>query len=483
MLSALPPGAYTLRALRFGHQPAPAQQVRVEADRNAFFALSLLPLARLSDREMAEHARELTWLLRHRLRSVLEGRAPTVADARPLAPPRPWLGGLAGSVEMIAEPMVLATRADAGLADGPPVGFSVVRLDGRLAESAHLRLGGFVAQSGDAVWRTAAQLSLRPFEGHELTAEAAWGRALLRPAGLTLRDGASPQHGVGAIQVQDQWQIGPVKSSLGLRYSYVGFLADPNHLDPETWIEVQREDGTRARAGFSRRTLFPGGDPLSLSPLSTAPAGALVGWDARLRPERVTRYDLSVDRRLGRTAVAAHTFYETVQDPLQNLFDRRSLRIANGSGLATAGVGVSVTHSFGQVLRGSMTYTYGRGRREAAVGPPDDLRQPLAVGAAGFHDLVTRVETVIDRSGTRLLVLYRINALNPDSELPTLTTSRFDLQLRQGLPFLGSLTRADWEVLLAYRNLFYEATEGATLDELAVVDPPRRLLGGLSVRF
>ena len=117
------------------------------------------------------------------------------------------------------------------------------------------------------------------------------------------------------------------------------------------------------------------------------------------------------------------------------------------------------------------------------MGPPDDLRQPLAVGAAGFHDLVTRVETVIDRSGTRLLVLYRINALNPDSELPTLTTSRFDLQLRQGLPFLGSLTRADWEVLLAYRNLFYEATEGATLDELAVVDPPRRLLGGLSVRF
>ena len=64
-----------------------------------------------------------------------------------------------------------------------------------------------------------------------------------------------------------------------------------------------------------------------------------------------------------------------------------------------------------------------------------------------------------------------------------LNSARFDVQLRQGLPFLGSLTRADWEFLLAVRNLFYETTEGATLDEVAVLNPPKRVLGGISVRF
>ncbi len=57
------------------------------------------------------------------------------------------------------------------------------------------------------------------------------------------------------------------------------------------------------------------------------------------------------------------------------------------------------------------------------------------------------------------------------------------MQLGQGLPFLQTLTRADWEVLVAFRNLFYEAAEGATLDELVVLHPPKRVMGGISVRF
>jgi hypothetical protein len=38
-------------------------------------------------------------------------------------------------------------------------------------------------------------------------------------------------------------------------------------------------------------------------------------------------------------------------------------------------------------------------------------------------------------------------------------------------------------VLVAFRNLFYEASEGASLDELVVLHPPKRVLGGISVRF
>jgi hypothetical protein len=45
------------------------------------------------------------------------------------------------------------------------------------------------------------------------------------------------------------------------------------------------------------------------------------------------------------------------------------------------------------------------------------------------------------------------------------------------------VTRADWELLVAVRNMFYEPAEAGALDELAVVAPPTRVLGGISVRF
>ena len=41
-----------------------------------------------------------------------------------------------------------------------------------------------------------------------------------------------------------------------------------------------------------------------------------------------------------------------------------------------------------------------------------------------------------------------------------------------------------WEVMMAVRNLFYDDIEGASiLDEMAVIDAPRRVLGGVTVRF
>jgi len=118
------------------------------------------------------------------------------------------------------------------------------------------------------------------------------------------------------------------------------------------------------------------------------------------------------------------------------------------------------------------------------VGRARDL---LGYEEADFHDVVARFETFIDWSDTRVAAYYRFNTLSPEEDWrgghSASTNTRFDLQLTQGLPFLQTLTRADWEVLLAVRNLFYEAAEGATLDELVVLHPPTRVMGGISVRF
>jgi hypothetical protein len=103
---------------------------------------------------------------------------------------------------------------------------------------------------------------------------------------------------------------------------------------------------------------------------------------------------------------------------------------------------------------------------------------------AEFHDVGGRLETAFSRTDTRLVAYCRFNTLvSPEPGTAARRTTRFDVQLSQGLPFLGTLTRADWDVLVAFRNLFYEGDEGAVLDEVAVANPPRRVLGGISVRF
>ena len=43
---------------------------------------------------------------------------------------------------------------------------------------------------------------------------------------------------------------------------------------------------------------------------------------------------------------------------------------------------------------------------------------------------------------------------------------------------------ARWEMLLAVRNSFHEGTaESSVYDELLVVRPPKRVVGGLTLRF
>ena len=41
-----------------------------------------------------------------------------------------------------------------------------------------------------------------------------------------------------------------------------------------------------------------------------------------------------------------------------------------------------------------------------------------------------------------------------------------------------------WELMVAVRNLFYEDFENGTfLEEMAVIDSPARVLGGVTVQF
>jgi hypothetical protein len=516
-LPSLPAGSYTLRALAAGHLPAPARQVTVLPDRDSTFTVSLTPLklqpagadaAGAVDEADSEASRELRWLLRHKRRSVLEDQgAGAAADgatgegattqaldtSAASAHLASWLNDLGGTVEVMANPAGVGVGSVPLGFQAPPESFSLLQLKGRMGVGGSWSLGGLVADSESTTWRTAAEFIFDPGDGHEIQVGSGYGTRLFQPLVSGDREGRLDNRTVGAIFVQDRWQATEnVAYTAGARFSYIGFLDDRNHVDPFAAVEVKRDARTRVRGTVSSRTMVPGGDLLTLSVLGSAPAMAFAVMDEQLRPERAMRYELAVDQALGATTLSARTFYEGVEDQLVNAFSgpraARSLRIVNGGGLQARGMGLTVGRRFGDAFSGSVTYTYGHSWRRdpVAVVEAGALPDLFAYHDADFHDVVGRVETFIDWSDTRVIAFYRLNTLTPEVEgkkTSALANARFDVQVRQGLPFLGALTRADWEFLLAVRNLFYETSEGATLDEVAVLNPPKRVLGGISVRF
>jgi hypothetical protein len=518
-LPSLPAGSYTLRALAAGHLPAPARQVTVLPNRDSTFTVSLTPLkldpalpdkaAEAVAEEGSDATRELRWLLRHKRRSVLEEQGETIVadDATPddaltraatAGAPRlasSWLTDLGGTVEVMANPAGVGVGSVPLGFQAPPESFSLLQLKGRMGLGGSWSLGGLVADSESTTWRTAAEFIIEPGGGHEVQVGSGYGTRLFQPlvGNSGDREGRLDNRTVGAIFVQDRWQAAEnVAYTAGARFSYIGFLADRNHIDPFAAVELRRDEHTRVRGTVSSRTMVPGGDLLTLSVLGSAPAMAFAVMDDQLRPERAMHYELTVDQAVGSATLSARTFYEGVEDQLINAFTgpraARTLRIVNGGGVQARGMGLTVARRFGNAFSGSVTYTYGHSWRRDPVlvteaGALPDL---FAYRDADFHDVVTRVETFIDWSDTRVIAFYRLNSLTPEvdgKKTGALANARFDVQLRQGLPFLGGLTRADWEFLLAVRNLFYETSEGATLDEVAVLNPPKRVLGGISVRF
>jgi hypothetical protein len=376
-----------------------------------------------------------------------------------------------------------------GDADAIPASTSVVRLHGRLTDAISWSLSGLLAESESTTWRSAAEFLIEPGDGHAIEAGAGYGTRLLRPLYPLLGETSRENHSVGALFIRDTIEIGDrITASVGARYSYIGFVADANHINPSASFEARDDDGTRLRGTFAVHTVAPGGDLLTVSSLAAAPDMVFALVDEELRPERVTRFGFELERPMGRTSIGVHAFYERADDPLLNIAgvgeDGRTLRILNAPRLDSSGGGFSVTHRLSPAIQGSVSYTYGRSRRDG--GRPGPAFGLLDFERAGFHDVVARLDTFLRLTDTRLVAFYRLNSLSPDDGAGDQSTSvnrRFDFQLTQGLPFLAEMTQADWELLVAYRNLFYEEYEGAILDEVAVVNPPKRIMGGIAIRF
>ena len=103
-----------------------------------------------------------------------------------------------------------------------------------------------------------------------------------------------------------------------------------------------------------------------------------------------------------------------------------------------------------------------------------------------IHDFTTIARNRVPQSATRVFVLYKLNSgyIRADgSESQPGLDGRWDVQVSQGLPFMNFM-RAEWEMLVGVRNLFRDSfTETSIYDELLVARPPKRLVGGITVKF
>jgi hypothetical protein len=430
---------------------------------------------------MSEASRELRWLMRHKRRSVLESREYELEPGNEVEPSEPQVA-LGGTVEFATAPFNL--NSDPFARDTSTPGLGVLRLEGRLADLGHWHLAGLMAESEDTTWRAAAEFVVEPGGGHTIRAGSGYGLRFRKGAELSAASAHPDSRSLGAMFVEDRWDIGErFTAQAGLRYSFVGFVNNGNLLDPSLALEA-RADKTRIRGAFVSHTLVPGGDFLTLSTMSAAPVLA-ISQPQGLRPERLLRYEVLVDRSVGPTTFALQAFREDVDDRLVNFFGSSGeLRVVNGPGVSARGLSFMVGRHIGDAVKGSVAYTYGRATHRGGEPPFPGPQELLTDGS--FQEVVAQLETFVDVTDTRLAALYRVHSTKPDLDLgqPQTPVTRFDVQLTQGLPFLDSLTRAEWEFLLAFRNLLYEASDQASvLDEVAVVNPPKRIVGGIAVRF
>ena len=465
---------------------------------------------------------ETAWRLRHIKRSILKDRNSAVglADGEtPLPETAIAQSGFSSAASFAASVFAglpfsgevnLLTTGAAGAGDlfttvGLPRGVAYLSL-GAKAPGGEWSMRAAMSEGELSSWIVAGAFESRPSShsydfGVSYSTQEYQGRNPVALAAVS--DGS---RNVGEIYGVGRWQIAPrVGVEYGGRYAHYDYLEDRDLFSPRASVTVEPLRAVRVRASIAQRRLAPGAEEF-LSPRAAGPwlpperTFAPLGGPGPLdvfRVERARSLDFAVEREFdGAYVFGVRRFYQNVDDQLVTLFGldlpqgRRSVGhyyVASAGAVDTNGWAVRVsTLSTGRV-RGSLEYSRTNARwlsrgDMAAVAPwaPSAIRDL----ADELHDVTTSIETDIPETATRVFVLYRVNTgfSRPSGTLGPGLDGRFDLQVNQALPLTVAGTK--WEVLLGLRNLFRDPAEaGSVYDELLVVRPPTRVVGGVLVKF
>lgn len=320
-----------------------------------------------------------------------------------------------------------------------------------------------------------------------------------------LRDVTDGTRNAGALYGFDTFSISPILTlTYGARYARYDYLENSSLLSPRVALTVEPAPHFRISTMLSSRAVAPGAEefmPRMDSGIWLPPQRTFSSLVAGhpLEAERSNHMELEVEHDIAAATVSLRAFRQHVDDQLLTVFGSEvaggpsavgHYYMSNVGDVDASGLGAGVRAAIASRVHGSIEYTLTR----ASMSTPDNpglllLYAPSAVRRepGHIHDLSTSIETEVPETSTRVVVLYRIsNAFaRPASTLaqaPSLD-ARFDVQVRQSLPFMD-FSSARWEMLVAVRNFFRDTTSDQSLyDELLVVRPPKRIIGGLTLKF
>lgn len=530
------PGLYTLRAYLAGFLPSPRARIRVQSGASIADTL-LIQLAAATASQRAGNLSELRWLLQRGRRNVLKERRIAVSPADltgrlPRAfedewndrPRFPALGAIEGELGFFA-----ASGSSLGLAEGQGADSGIAYTRFELPQTARGRweAEARLMESAFASWAMNLSYEMDEFDGHEFAAGIGYQRHLYqgiggyRPPAAPVRPlgglpGLDPFHEPqaawdGAAWVADDFTVGRARLSSGLTYRRFSYLEGHRGLAPRAVLEFEATPAVILRGGVAVRVDGPiGEDSGLLSRVAHADLLALdPGWFRSLAAQRTTRYQAGAEIRLDEHAsVGARVFREDNDDQLLRTFESGPVGggrfdVSNAGSTRARGFALDWIRDLARVtsgldLGGRISWVVAvvedRTGVEAALSlvpiPAAPRGSGLLLGdRAVLNDLSAEIVAVLQPSGTRLNAATRwirhpgLHPIQVAGENGDQITTRFDIELIQLIPF-ADWSGTEWELSLAVRDLFFRDFGGRSLlDELAVARAPRRIVGGLAVRF
>ncbi len=542
-LRSLMPGPYLVRAHLDGYLPARSTMVNVRPSTRTTSTFTLrrqgnsgeprviaagvgITEVTASPSAGSRDDSETAWRLRHLKRSILKDAA-TFAEMP--AETERWF--ITDSLQLLGRAVESSARIAGSLFAHSPLEGQVNFLTtgafdapGELLQLERTRgvtffaVGAPVGERGDWTVKTAlnqGDLSSWILTGNYVTRDPARHRYQFGMSyGLHRYEGgnaaalaAMPEgaRNVGAVYAQDEWKVSKhLTVGYGAHYAHYDYLIDPAHFSPRVSVTIEPTDRTRIRTVAIRQVAAPGAEeflPPSreqvLPPQRTFAPLTRRGF----QPEDLRHYELAVERVFDGATIGARVFQQRVDDQLVTIFGLRAADshtgeighyfVASAGDADVRGWGVTLTHALAPNVRGSFDYSLADA---AWINAPSldrgnllrSMPSALRNDHERVHDFTTSMATEFPQSATRVFVLYKMNSayIRADgSESRPGLDGRWDVQVSQGLPFMNFMS-AEWEMLVGVRNLFRESfSETSIYDELLVARPPKRLVGGITVKF
>ena len=545
-LRQLTPGPYLLRAHAQGYLPARNAMVSVRPSARTISSFTMRregPAAEprvlaaglgggevmAAPDETPRDESETSWRLRHLKRSILKDATTYVAQAS-TAPENKWF--LTDSFELIGRAVGSSARAAGSLMSNLPLQgqvnllttgafdnpFQLLQLE-RTRSVAYFAVGAPVGSHGGwtvkaalnqgdlSSWLLAGDYARREPATHRYEFGMSYGVHRYEGGNLAAMAAVpAAARNVGVVYAHDEWKVTErLTIGYGGNYAHYAYLGQPSYLSPRVSTTINASDAIRIRGVATRQVTAPGAEeflpPTHRQVLPPQRTFAPLTRDGFV-PEDLQHYEVTVEQLVSGATFGVRAFHQRVEDQLVTVFGLRTPEteaaqlghyfVASGGDVALRGVGLSVSREVSDYFRGSFDYSFAAAEWTATGRSSDRsklarrLPSALRVNDERIHDVTTSLETVVPQTATRVFFIVKMNSAyirdDGTEDQPGLD-GRFDMQVTQGLPFLN-LFRADWEMLVGVRNLFRDSlTETSIYDELLVARPPKRLVGGITVKF